>query len=269
MPDVDAPTLATLVHHLQARSTLSAEERGALLSLPFRPSHDQAGSYLIRVGDPPSHCCVLLSGSAYRHKLAGDGARQILAIHFAGDPLGLGLGLLEASEHSVQTISPCHVAHIPHRAIVDIADRFPNIARAFWRESLVEASIAREWIVSLARGSARKRVAHLICELAIRQSTRMEDGTTIDLPLTQEQVGDATGLTSVHVNRTMQEMRGAGLIRTDKRALTILEWTQLQEVGEFSRGYLHFRTPPLAHLRAELPWSETGAAARPHRRAFE
>lgn len=239
MPTNDSPTLAPLLSNLEARSVFTRDEAEALLALPFRPGTIESGSYLICEGDPMGHCCVILDGCAFRYKTVKDGSRQILGIHFRGDLLGLGLGLLDWCDHGIQAARQSYVAYIPHRVILETVVEFPNIGRALWRETLVEASIAREWIVNVGQRDARKRIAHLFCEVAARQIETMRDHVTIDWPLTQEQIGDATGLTGVHVNRTMQALRASGLIGAEKRALTILDWAGLQEAGEFHRGYLH------------------------------
>lgn len=240
MPPPALPALAPMLQKLQRRSTFTSQECDALLELPFRLMHMEAGAYLLREGDIPKNCCVLLSGMAYRHKLAKDGSRQILSIHFAGDLLGLDQGLLELADHNVQSLSRVDVGFTPYQAILDLGLAFPNIARALSRATFVDASISREWIVNVGRRNARQRIAHLICELVVLQ----DDGGSgksrrIEWLLTQEQLGDATGLTPVHVNRTLQELRAAGLIRSDRHALTILDWTALQDVGGFTRSYLH------------------------------
>lgn len=231
--------LMPLLDKLRRRSTFSAEESDALLAIPHRASAIQPGAYLFRDGDVPQGYGVLLAGSLYRQKFARDGSRQILAVHLAGDLLGLDQGTLAAHDYSLQSLSRADVAFISHQAMLDLVVAFPNIAQALWRETIVDASIGREWFVNIARLSARGRVAHLICELATRQDAAMLDDSTIDWPLTQEQLGDATGLTPVHVNRTLQAMRATGLISSQRHALTILDWAALRDAGDFNPAYLH------------------------------
>ena len=236
----DQSALAPLLYKLQRRSTFRATETDALLGLPIRRQALDASAYLVREGEVPKSCCVLLSGFVYRHKLARNGSRQILAIHFKGDLLGLNHELLSAADHSIQCLSRAEVAFIRHEDISAMAAEFPNIGRALWRETLVEASVVREWIVNVGQRNARERIAHLLCELALRQDIEADPASrSIDWPLTQEQLGDATGLTAVHVNRTVQGMRAAGLISTDRHSVTILDWAALQHAGAFNRTYLH------------------------------
>lgn len=239
MPATPLPTLTPLLEKLQRRSILTTEESDALLAIPYRTSVLHPGAYLFRDGDVPQNCSVLLSGSVYRQKVSRDGARQILAVQFAGDLLGLDQSSLHVCDYSIQSLSHAEVAFVSHRAIIDVLSAFPNIAAALWRESFIEASIAREWFVNIARRSALGRVAHLICELAVRQDAAMLDDRRIDWPLTQEQLGDATGLTPVHINRTLQAMRATGLISSERHVLTILDWAALRDAGDFNPAYLH------------------------------
>ena len=234
---VSPSILAPLLEHLSRRSSFTSAEADALLALPVRLARPGPGAYLVREGDASSHYCVLLSGFAYS---TGEGARQILAVHIKGDLIGWDGGLLECADFSAQVLSPATVAYIPRQAIVDLTLAHPNIGRALWRELLVDASVAREWIVNVGQRSARQRIAHLLCEVKVRQERGAGDPQpVVDWPLTQEQLGDATGLTAVHVNRTMQGMRGAGLIRTARHSVTVLDWNALQAEGDFSRAYLH------------------------------
>jgi CRP-like cAMP-binding protein len=142
MPTSNVQPLAMMLGKLKRRSTFTADETAALLGLPFRLAALNAASYIVREGDDPQYCCVILSGSVYRHKTALNGARQILAIHFRGELVGVNHGLLAAADHSIQTLSAADVAFIPHGALLNVAAEFPNIARALWRETLVEASVA-------------------------------------------------------------------------------------------------------------------------------
>jgi CRP-like cAMP-binding protein len=186
------------------------------------------------------NCIVLLSGFAFRSKVAGSGARQILSIHLRGDLVDLHNSFLNEADHSVQALTAAAVAYLPHQAILDVAASYPAVAEALWRDTLVDASVFREWILNVGRRDARQRVAHLLCELALRQEAAgLCKGPDYEWPLTQEQIGDATGLTSVHVNRTVGRMRTEGLIRINGRSITITDWPNLQRAGDFSRAYLH------------------------------
>jgi CRP-like cAMP-binding protein len=234
------PVLTPIVNKLMQHSKLNPAEVQAVLTLPCHLANMSAGAYLMREGDRVESCIALLSGFIYRNKIAGNGARQILSIHLTGDLIDLYNELLNVSDHSVQTLTYAEVAIIPRRAISDICQDFPNIAQALWRETLVDRSMLREWLLNIGRRDARQRIAHLFCELVLRQEAAgLCEGPVYELPMTQEQIGDATGLTSVHVNRTIQGMRIDGFITTTRRSITILEWQLLQMLGDFSSDYLH------------------------------
>lgn len=250
MLDPDRPALTSMLERLQCRATFTKVEQEALLAVPVQVTAMDAGKYLVREGEPTDGCCVLLSGSAFRHKRTRNGSRQILAVHFTGDLLSFNIGLLAVADHSIQTLSRVDVGFVSSQVLVDIVDAFPNIARALWREELVQASVAREWIINVGQRDARERIAHLVCELALRQGIEaMPAVCSIDWPLTQEQVGDATGLTSVHVNRMLQGMRAAGLISMEGRSVRIHDWAGLQAVGDFNRTYLHL--PKVSGVEAQ------------------
>lgn len=240
MPIPNTPLLAPMVDKLARRSQLGLNETEALLGLPYRLAKIDPGTYLVREGDKVDNCIVLLSGFVYRSKLAGNGARQILSVHLRGDFVDLQNSLLEQADHSVQALTDAEVAYIPHHSILDVAATYPAVAQALWRDTLVDGSVFREWILNVGQRDARQRISHLLCELALRQEEAgLCEGPHYEWPMTQEQIGDATGLTSVHVNRTVQRMRGDGLISTNGRALTITDWPNLQRAGDFSRAYLH------------------------------
>lgn len=235
--------LAPMVQKLATRSQLGSAETEALLALPYRLAKIDPGAYLVREGDKAENCIVLLSGFAYRSKVTGSGARQILSIHLRGDLVDLQNSLLDQADHSVQALTRAEVAYIPHHAILNVAAAYPAVAQALWRDTLVDGSVFREWILNVGQRDARQRIAHLLCELALRQEAAgLCAGPNYEWPMTQEQIGDATGLTSVHVNRTVQRMKIDGLISTSKQHVTITDWPSLQRAGDFSRAYLHQAT---------------------------
>ncbi len=146
----------------------------------------------------------------------------------------------------MQALTRIEVAYVSHQAILDVAESFPTVARALWRDTLVDGSVFREWILNVGQRDARQRIAHLFCELALRQEKAgLCEGPHYEWPMTQEQIGDATGLTSVHVNRTLQGMRSDGLISGNRQSVTITDWPRLQAAGDFNRAYLH-QGPALA-----------------------
>ena len=222
---------------------LEAADRSALLALPHTVKSLEQHHYIIRERDRATHCCVLLAGFAIRHKIVGGGYRQICAIHMKGEMVDLQNSLLGTADHSVQMITPGQVAMIPREEINRIAFERPSIGRAMWLDTLVDASIFREWIANVGRRDARARLAHVLCEFALRLKVAgLGEQTGYQLPMTQEQLGDATGLTSVHVNRTLKALEADGLIeRISPRSITIGDWKKLADVGDFDSNYLHLR----------------------------
>lgn len=240
MPASQTSVLAAMVRKLSAHSPVSDAEQAVLLSLPHQLGRLDRGDYLVRNGDRATRCAVLLSGFAYRSKVAGNGARQILSVHLRGDLIDLQNSMLEIADHSVRALTRIQVAYIPYSEILKAASAHPGVAQAFWRDTLIDASIFREWILNLGRRDARQRISHLLCELALRQETAgLCTGPKYAWPMTQSEIGDAAGLTTVHVNRTLQGLRSDGLISMCSGDVEILDWPGLQDAGDFSAAYLH------------------------------
>jgi CRP-like cAMP-binding protein len=240
MTSASEHTLAPALRKLEKRVPFSAGDRTAFQSLPFTIKELHAGSYIVRERDRIKHCCILLSGFAFRSKIVGNGGRQILSIHIPGDVVDIQHAMLGSADHNIQMLTTGEVALVSATAMKEIAFTHPTIGQALWLETLVDGSIFREWIANVGRRDARTRISHLLCEFAVRLHTAgLTDGHRYELPMTQEQLGDATGLTGVHVNRTMQGLRSEGLITSDKRAITIEDWKALTKVGDFDTAYLH------------------------------
>ena len=232
--------LAPLLRDIESRVALGPGDRQALLGLPVRLRTLDTGAYVVREGDQPEHCCVLIDGYAFRQKITGSGGRQILAICIPGDAVDLQNMFLNTSDHSVQMLGRGMVADIARQAVQDLVMGHPAIGAGVIQLSLVESSIMREWVVNVGRRHARERIAHILCEFAVRLEARglAEDGG-FELPMTQEQLGDATGLTPVHVNRVLKALEADGLITRRRRQIQFNDWRSLQDAGDFSRRYLH------------------------------
>lgn len=229
-----------LIAKLERLTTLDDADREAIQALPLRVSIDPAGHFLVREGGTAEDCCILLSGYACRHKLTGDGSRQIVSFHIPGDLLDLQHLLLRRADHNVQTITEAAVAWAPAVAIKALAEARPTIADAMWRDTLIDASIFREWVLNVGRRDAKSRVAHMLCEFAVRREIAgLGTAASFELPMTQEHIADATGLTPVHVNRTLQILGAEGIIERDRRRVTIADWRRLRDAGGFDPAYLH------------------------------
>lgn len=232
--------LDALLRRWERYVPLSDDDRRAVLALPLVRRTFSRNAYLVREGEHTVHCNLLLSGFAYRHKLASHGARQIISIHIPGEFVDLQNALLEVADHNVQILSRAELAIIPRAALHDLIASRPQVGRALWIDTLIDASIFREWVVNVGRRDAKARIAHLLCELVLRlRSSGQCSEPTCDFPFTQEQIGDATGLTPVHTNRTLQVLRREGVIGLADSKLTVLDWDKLAAEGDFSELYLH------------------------------
>lgn len=222
MMDSTTP-LSRLVRRLERFAPLPTADRQAILALPVQVDRIGRGRRLIDEGQQDHAFMQLLGGYACRYGLLSDGQRQITGVYVAGDLLGVRSGDVPAASQTVSTLSDAEVAKIPHAAIVALAEERAPIARALWNETILDANAACDWIVSLGRRDARGRVLALLQDLTIRCR---EAGLTIRdalmLPLTQEEIGDATGLTSVHVNRTLMALQAEGMIDRIGRRVTLL-----------------------------------------------
>jgi CRP-like cAMP-binding protein len=234
------PTFEKTIRRLERRAPLGEEGRQALLSLPYTSRKLPPAGHIVRDGDRPEHVCLLLSGFAHRYKLTGEGGRQIISIHMASEFVDLQNGLLSIADHSVQTLTETEAAFIPRRAVEDLMLGHPSVARALWIDTLIDASIFREWVVNVGRRDSRARVAHLLCEFSLRlEAAGLASNHHYELPMTQEQLADAVGLTSVHVNRVLKQLGEEGLISRDRRSIVIEDWQRLRQAGDFNERYLH------------------------------
>lgn len=241
--DTDASTLEPLVEKLTYRTKLDAADRAAIMALSFTIKSAERGQYIVRERELATHSCLMLSGYSVRSKLVASGARQIVAIHMKGEMVDLQNSMLKVADHSVQMLTAGRVALIPREEVVRVTLERPRIGHAMWMDTLVDASIFREWIANVGRRDARTRIAHLLCEFSVRlRAAGLGKDTHYELPMTQEQLADATGLTPVHVNRTIKGLEKDGLIdRPNPRSIRIGDWRQLAEVGDFDTNYLHMR----------------------------
>jgi CRP-like cAMP-binding protein len=193
------------------------------------------------MGEQPSVVCLMVEGIACRYKISADGKRQIMSFHLPGDVPDLHSLFVNTMDHSLGTLVPSTIMTVAHEKMRSILARYSRINHLLWRETLIDAAVYREWIVMRDR-PAYARVAHLFCELFLRmQVVGLTKDHSCALPLTQLQMGDALGLSDVHVNRTLQELRAEQLIRLEGGTLTILDWKGLKDAGEFDPLYLHLK----------------------------
>jgi CRP-like cAMP-binding protein len=232
--------LELLVRKLEQHSALSEEDRQAILGLPYTLRTFEPQSYCTREGEQPMFCGVLVSGFAFRQKLTSEGARQILAVHIPGEPLDFQHLFLDEADHNVQTLTRAELAIIPRAAVQELARSRSRIGHAILVMMSIEASIFREWIVNVGRRDARTRIAHVLCEFAVRlRAQGIADEYRYELPMTQEQLADVTGLTPVHVNRTLKALSKEGLVVRTRRSVAFTDWERMREAGDFNQRYLH------------------------------
>lgn len=237
-------SLLPMLQKLEYWGSFDDADREAILSLPHVVRSYEKQHYVVREHDQATHSCVMLSGYSIRHKIVAGGARQIVAIHMKGDLVDLQNSLLGTADHSVQMLSEGEIARIPREAVKELAMERPQVAMAMWHDTLVDGSVFREWIANVGRRDSHTRLAHILCEFALRLKVAgLGDGENYELPMTQEELADAVGLTPVHVNRMLKALALEGLIaRPTSRSIIIADWKKLAAAGDFDSAYLHLRT---------------------------
>jgi CRP-like cAMP-binding protein len=232
--------MAALIRKLESIAPLTPDEKAALLRLPLRLKTVAADQDILREGDTPSECSLVVEGFACRYNLTAEGKRQILSFHISGDILDLQSLYLSVMDHSLGTLIPSKLAFIQHDDLRSLMRSHPRLGDLFWRDTLIDAAIFRQWLVGLGRRDAHARIAHLLCELLVRlRAVELVEDHAFTLPVTQAELGDAFGLSTVHVNRVLQELRGDGLIALHGGSLKVLDWQGLQKAGGFDPTYLH------------------------------
>jgi CRP-like cAMP-binding protein len=225
---------------LEAFTRLSADDKAALAQVSRNVRSVEARRDLISEGDKPRFVHLVLDGWGCRYKQLPDGKRQIVSLFIPGDFCDVNVYILKYMDHSIGAITRLKVAMITPDEMNALTGERPRITQALWWHELVTAAIQREWTLNLGQRSAYERLAHLLVELYIRLKTvgRAHDGRC-DFPLTQNDLADATGLTAVHVNRTLQELRRDNLIELDRKQLQILDLQRMMDVSMFNSNYLH------------------------------
>lgn len=225
---------------LEAFTKLSADDKAALAQARRNLRFVDARRDLVSEGDKPRFVHLILEGWACRYKQLPDGKRQIVGLFVPGDFCDLNVYILKYMDHSIGAITRLKVAMITPEEMIALTAERPRVTQALWWHELVGAAVQREWTLNVGQRSAHERLAHLLVELYIRlQVVGRADNGRCDFPLTQNDLADATGLTAVHVNRTLQELRRDGLIELDRKQLQILDLDRLMEVAMFNPNYLH------------------------------
>ena len=225
---------------LRARDAVTAEEEQAILDAIGEVRLLPADHVVIQAGRTVEFSTLLLEGIMCRYKDLSDGQRQITELHIAGDFADLHSFTLKRLDHSIMTMTPCQVALVPHANLERITEELPHLTRLYWFMTNMDAAIHREWEVSLGRRSAVSRIAALLCELKLRSEVvGMTDGMSYGLDLTQTDLAECVGLTPIHVNRTLKELRETGLVQFRGGRVTINTWDGLVRIAEFDSAYLY------------------------------
>jgi len=230
----------SLVHRLQQLGRLSNDERRLIESTSLVVRNFEADQDIASVDQPLLACPLLLDGFACRYRMLESGQRQITAFLVPDDICDLTSLLLRKLDHSIGALTAARVAFIPHAIVHGWAKHHPGLGQLLWRATLIDAAMSREWMVNVGRRTAYQRTAHLLCELMLRmRAAGRAGGLACAMPLTQIELGDALGLTAVHVNRTLQSLRGENLIELGGGTLTVRNWRELKRAAGFDPAYLH------------------------------
>jgi CRP-like cAMP-binding protein len=234
-----------LLRKLRVRDEVSSHEAEVLRAGCDEVRDVPSNRVLIRAGAPLTHSTLVVDGILARYKDLADGQRQIQEIHVAGDFTDLHGFLLKSLDHNIGTLTAVRIALFPHDRLRRITEAEPHLARLLWFLTLVDAAIQREKIVSVGRRSAVARIAHLLGELYLRlEAVGLAADFRFELPLTQLDIGDATGLTSVHVNRMLRALREDGIATLRDGNAVIHDWERLEQIAEFDPAYLHLDRRP-------------------------
>lgn len=226
------------IAHLQAIEGLSDDERRQIAALPSTLRQVSDGEILLRQGEDASRCVFVVSGFLYQARIVGDRS-QILAFHVPGKMPCLHTLLVSPMDADLVGLGPSIVGYVAHSPLKQLLDGSIHLTRAFWRETLIDAAISRQWIARLGAQAALPKVAHLICELAARLAVvGLVKNGRFQMPMTQRHVADACGLSIVHVNRTIQELRGRRLIAWEGSEIELLQLDELRALADFTPDYL-------------------------------
>jgi CRP-like cAMP-binding protein len=236
--------LQRFVHRLTARSILTDEEKSALLALRGQVTQVDAHADFVQLGERVDHSCLIVKGLVGRFGQSFEGTRQITGLYLRGDMADLASVVSPKSPFGLEALTATTILRVPHADLRRVATEHPGIAEALWRDCVAEGSIFSEWVINVGHRDAMSRLAHLFCEMAIRsEGAGLGDRSLFTLPLTQNDLADATGLTAVHVNRTLKELRIQGIVEVRSGNVTVPDWDRLVAAGDFDPGYMLLEGP--------------------------
>ena len=228
------------IRKLRARHDLSRDEEAALRAMTWTQRRYERNQVMVRPGEELDHSMLLLSGFAIRCKFTPDGARQIVEINLAGDFIDLHGFILKRLEHEIIAAGRCEIGTVPHSELKRVTERFPRLTRVLWFQTLVDAAIHREWMLVLGKKRGRARVAQFFCELQRRlKIVGLISDSGFDLPFNQQELADISGMTPVHLNRCLKELRDARLVTYRNGKVEIHDLPGLGRDAQFDPAYLH------------------------------
>lgn len=228
------------IRKLRARHDLSRDEEAALRGMQWSSRRFERNQVIVRSGEELDHSMLLLSGFALRCKFTADGARQIVEINLAGDFIDLHGFILKRLEHEISAASRCEIGTVPHSELKRVTEQFPRLSRVLWFQTLVDAAIHREWMLVLGKKRGRARVAQFFCEMHKRQKiVGLTGDAGYGLPFSQHELADITGMTPVHLNRCLKELRDAGLVTFRNAKVELHDIPGLAREAQFDPAYLH------------------------------
>jgi CRP-like cAMP-binding protein len=219
---------------------LNESEMQTVHGLSTRVISVAADREVIHEGDQPTDCNLLLDGIVCRFTTLTDGRRQIVGFNFPGDIFDAQSFLLNRMDHSILALTHCRIAAIAHDTLRRVFEEYPRIGLAVWKDSLIDAAIFRQWVTNIGRRDALARSAHLLCETYARMAAvGLVTENSVPWPMTQVELADALGISAVHVNRTLQQLRKMGVASIERQRLTIHDWPRLKAIADFDATYLH------------------------------
>lgn len=231
-----------LARKLTGIGKLLPEDEAAIAALDMTVQNVGIGHVIAAEGSSPRHCCLVISGLACRYKILVDGKRQIMSFHTPGDFPDFYSLHVDVMDHSLAAATPCQLGLVPHSTFRKWVRQHPHLANLLWRDTLIDGSMFREWIVNVGRRPGPRRICHLICELAVRlENVGLVEAGRVPFPLTQSDLSDAVGLSVVHVNRVLQDLKAQNIVAFSNREAIVLDWQKLRGMAQFDGSYLHMK----------------------------
>jgi CRP-like cAMP-binding protein len=231
--------IALFLNRLTLRSSLGPEERAAVLALPTVSEIAEVERDFLHIGDHVSHACLIVDGLVARFAQIQDGARSFVALHIPGDMGDLFSVVAPHVTWALHALCPTRILRVPHHHLRELAERYPALAMAFWRDNVVDANILAQWTVNIGRKDALASVAHLLAEMSTRyRANGIGNQNEYPFPITQADLADAVALTPVHLNRVLKRLREEGIVIKEPASVRVLDAARLARAGEFEPAYL-------------------------------